>query len=113
MRNKSQLSAEEREAVRSRRAASLFDETMEKAAEPIWVFQCLATSCRRRKDNSIKYADSLSEDETEWLRNVLAEGEKALAEVKSLLEGGADSRARLIATLKLQNQHHRRQIGLE
>jgi hypothetical protein len=102
------IGKEEREAIRSRRTASLFSEEMQKAAEPTWVFSRLKQACQRRA--ALK--SDLSPEELDWMRGVLQEGEAALAAVKSLLQG-ADHKARLVATLKLKNNHYRRQAGLE
>ena len=80
-------------------------------AEPTAVFTALKRTCLQRQ-RSLKSASSLAEDELTVLRDIVAEGEAALAAVKSLIRE-PDQTARLAATLRLKHQHRQNRMRWE
>jgi len=97
----------EREAVRDRQRASLFDAAMREMAEPTAVFSALKEACQRRA--ALK--SNLDPDELDWMRGILKEGEAALAAMRSLIQT-ADQNARIVEGLRLKNRFRQRKMWM-
>src|SRR5262245_44504971 len=91
---------EQRQARKDRQTASLFAQGMSQAAEPGFVFSTLKKCALERA--ALK-SQPLDAEELEWLRDVLQEGEEALAAVRALIETG-DTTARRVQALKIKNK---------